>query len=424
MAFFNIRIGDVTMLRALSSRNYRLFFAGQGISLIGTWMQTIAMSWLVYRLTGSELLLGVISFSSQIPSLIFSPVAGVLADRWNRHRILVGTQVLFMIQALTTAALTLAGVITVWQLVALSLFLGLIGAFDMPARQSLVVLMVEKKEDLPNAIALNSFLFNGARLVGPTIAGILISVLSEGMCFLLNGISYIAVIFALRAMRIDIVKKEKQEAPVFQQLKEGIGYAVSSGAIRTVLIISATISIVGMPYTVLMPVIARDVLSGGADTFGFLITASGVGAVAGALYLAVRKNVAGLSTLLPIALGVFGTGLIALSQSRIFMLSLSLMLLTGFGMMALMASNNTILQTIVDDDKRGRVMSLYTTSFLGVAPFGSLLAGALASRVGAPATLMYGGIVCLLAVALFAGKVPTVRREIDRRLKESAYKTG
>ncbi len=415
-------LSDISMIRALSSRNYRLFFTGQGISLIGTWMQSIAMSWLVYRLTGSELLLGVIGFASQIPSIIFSPVAGVLADRWNRHHILVGTQVLFMIQALTTAGLTLAGVITVWQLVALSLFLGLISAFDMPARQSLVVLMVEKKEDLPNAIALNSFLFNGARLVGPAIAGILIAILSEGMCFLINGISYIAVILALLAMKIDIVKKEGQDAHLFQQLKEGISYAIGSGAIRVILILSATISIVGMPYTVLMPVIARDVLSGGADTFGYLITASGVGAVIGALYLAVRKSVAGLSTLLPVALGIFGIGLIALSQSRVFWLSLPLMLLTGFGMMALMASNNTILQTIVDDDKRGRIMSLYTTSFLGIAPFGSLLAGALASRIGAPDTLMYGGIVCLLAVMLFAGKVSIVKSEINRHIEESAYK--
>ncbi|MDD4335356.1 MAG: MFS transporter [Desulfotomaculaceae bacterium] len=415
-------LSNISMMRALSSRNYRLFFTGQGISLIGTWMQTIAMSWLVYRLTGSELLLGVIGFASQIPSIVFSPIAGVLADRWNRHHILIGTQALFMIQALITAGLTLAGVITVWQLVVLSLFLGLVSAFDLPARQSLVVLMVEKKEDLPNAIALNSFLFNGARLVGPTIAGILISILSEGVCFLINGISYIAVILALLAMRIDIVKKEGQGAHVFQQLKEGISYAINSGAIRVILILSATISFVGMPYTVLMPVIARDVLSGGAATFGFLITASGVGAVVGALYLALRKSVEGLGRLLPIALGIFGIGLFALSQSRVFWLSLPLMLLTGFGMMVLMASNNTILQTIVDDDKRGRIMSLYTTSFLGMAPFGSLLAGALASRIGAPATIMYGGIVCLLAAIFFAGKVSIVKSEIGRHLDKSTYK--
>lgn len=407
-------LSNTNIIRSLSSRNYRLFFTGQGISLIGTWMQTIAMSWLVYRLTGSALLLGVVGFAGQIPSFVFAPIAGVLADRWNRHHILIGTQALAMIQAFVTAGLTLAGVITVWHIVALSLFLGLVNAFDIPARQSLVVLMVEKKEDLPNAIALNSFLFNGARLVGPTIAGILIAILSEGMCFLINGISYITVIMALLAMKINIGKKEDQDTHILQQLKEGISYAFGSGAIRTILFLSATISIVGMPYTVLMPVIARDVLYGGAHTFGFLITASGLGAVAGALYLAVRKSVEGLGNLLPVAMGIFGIGLIALSQSRVFWVSLPLMLLTGFGMMIQMASNNTILQTIVDDDKRGRVMSLYTMSFLGIAPFGSLLAGVLASRIGAPGTIMWGGIICIMAALFFAGKVSLIKGEISR----------
>lgn len=409
MELFNANI-----IRALSSRNYRLFFTGQGISVIGTWMQSIAMSWLVYRLTGSALLLGVVGFAGQIPSFVFAPIAGVLADRWNRHHIIIGTQILSMIQAFVAAGLALTGVITVWHIVALSLSLGLVTAFDIPARQSLVPLMVEKKEDLPNAIALNSFLFNGARLVGPTIAGILIAALSEGMCFLINGISYIAVIMALMAMKINIEKKVVRDSRIFQQLKEGIGYAFNSGPIRTILFLSATVSIFGMPYTVLMPVMARDVLYGGAHTFGFLITASGVGAVTGALYLAVRKNVEGLGSLLPVATAVFGIGLIALSQSRNFWISLPLMLLTGFGMMIQMASNNTILQTIVDDDKRGRVMSLYTMSFLGMAPFGSLLAGALASRIGAPGTIMYAGIICLLAASLFAGRVPHIKGEISR----------
>lgn len=405
---------NANIIRALSSRNYRLFFTGQGISVIGTWMQSIAMSWLVYRLTGSALLLGVVGFAGQIPSFVFAPIAGVLADRWNRHHIIIGTQVLSMVQAFVTAGLALTGIITVWHIVALSLFLGLVTAFDIPARQSLVPLMVEKKEDLPNAIALNSFLFNGARLVGPTIAGILIAALSEGMCFLINGISYIAVIMALMAMKINIEKKVVQDSRIFQQLKEGIGYAFSSGPIRTILFLSAAVSIVGMPYTVLMPVIARDVLYGGAHTFGFLISASGVGAVTGALYLAVRKNVEELGSLLPVATAVFGIGLIALSQSRNFWISLPLMLLTGFGMMIQMASNNTILQTIVDDDKRGRVMSLFTMSFLGMAPFGSLLAGALASRIGAPRTIMYAGVICLLAASLFAGRVPHIKGEISR----------
>jgi MFS family permease len=326
-----------------------------------------------------------------------------------------------MLQAFIAAGLTLTGVITVWHLVVLSLFLGLVNAFDIPARQSLVVLMVEKKEDLPNAIALNSFLFNGARLVGPTIAGILIAILSEGMCFLINGVSYIAVIMALLAMKINIEKKEDQDSRILQELKEGIGYAFSSGSIRTILFLTATISIVGMPYTVLMPVMARDVLYGGAHTFGFLITASGIGAVAGALYLAVRKSVEGLGNLLPVAMGIFGIGLIALSQSRVFWISLPLMLLTGFGMMIQMASNNTILQTIVDDDKRGRVMSLYTMSFLGMAPFGSLLAGVLASRIGAPETIMWGGIICIMAALFFAGKVSLIKSEISLHIGKTTY---
>ncbi|HPZ44198.1 MAG TPA: MFS transporter [Bacillota bacterium] len=410
-----MRFPSKDIIRALSSRNYRLFFTGQGISLIGTWMQSIAMSWLAYRLTGSEFLLGVIGFTNQIPSLVFTPLAGVLADRWNRHHMLIGTQVLAMLQAFTAAVLALTGVITVWHLIALSLFQGLVTSFDIPARQSLVVLMVDKKEDLPNAIALNSFLFNGARLVGPTVAGILIAVLSEGMCFLINGVSYLAVITALLAIRINAGHKTEQDANLLQQLKEGFGYAFSSVSIRTVLSFSATISFAGMPYSVLMPVIAREVLSGGPDTFGYLITASGLGAVTGALYMAVRRNVAGLSSLLPVSMGIFGIGLVALSQSRVFGISVLLMLLTGFGMMTHMASNNTILQTIVDDDKRGRVMSLYTMSFFGMAPFGSLVAGTLASRIGAPATIMCCGLICLLAAMLFAGKASVIKGEIDRQ---------
>lgn len=406
------------ILRALSSRNYRLFFSGQSISLIGTWMQMVAMNWLVYRLTNSPLLLGVIGFTGQIPAFILAPIAGVLADRWNRHRILIVTQTLAMVQAFIVAGLTLSGIITVWHLVLLSLFLGFVNAFDVPARQAFVVLMVEKKEDLPNAIALNSFLFNGARLVGPTIAGILIAALGEGMCFFLNGISYVAVIIALLAMRIKINKKENQGSRVLQELKEGLRYAFGSGPIKAILLLSATISIVGMPYSVLVPVVARDVLNGGADTFGFLITGSGMGAVTGAIYLATRKSVKGLGSIIPIATGLFGAGLIALSLSRVFWLSLPLMLLTGFGMMIQMASNNTILQTIVDDDKRGRVMSLFTMSFFGMAPFGNLMAGGLANRIGAPGTLLFIGIICIIASLVFTSKVSMLKSEIDRHIRE------
>ncbi len=415
-----ISVGNIfnySILRALGSRNYRLFFGGQGISVIGTWMQLIAMSWLVYRLTNSPLLLGVIGFTGQIPAFILAPLAGVLADRWDRRQILVVTQTLAMVQAFIVAGLTLSGIIAVWHLVVLSFSLGFVHAFDLPARQALVVLMVEKKEDLPNAIALNSFLFNGARLVGPTVAGILIAVLGEGMCFLLNGISYIAVIAALLAMKIEISKKERKDSLIFQEFKEGLKYAFNSGAIRAILLLSAIISMVGMPYTVLMPVIARDVLNGGAHTFGFLMTGTGIGAVTGAVYLATRKSVKGLGGIIPLATGLLGAGLIMLSLSRVFWLSLPVMLLTGFGAMIQMVSNNTILQTIVDDDKRGRVMSLFTMSFIGMAPFGNLMAGGLANRIGAPSTIFLSGALCIIAALLFLSKVPMLQREIDRNIR-------
>jgi MFS family permease len=413
-------IFNYSILRALGSRNYRLFFSGQSISVIGTWMQMIAMSWLVYRLTNSPLLLGVIGFTGQIPAFILAPLAGVLADRWDRRQILVVTQTLAMVQAFIVAGLTLSGIIAVWHLVVLSFFLGLVNAFDVPARQALVVLMVEKKEDLPNAIALNSFLFNGARLVGPTMAGILIAVLGEGMCFLLNGISYIAVIAALLAMKIEISKKERKDSLIFQELKEGLKYAFNSGAIRAILLLSAIISMAGMPYTVLMPVIARDVLNGGAHTFGFLMTGTGIGAVTGAVYLATRKSVKGLGGIIPLATGLFGAGLIMLSLSRVFWLSLPVMLLTGFGAMIQMVSNNTILQTIVDDDKRGRVMSLFTMSFIGMAPFGNLLAGGLANQIGAPSTIFLSGVLCIIAALLFLSRVPMLQREIDCNIRGQA----
>ncbi len=407
-------LSDKNIIRALSNRNYRLFFFGQGISVTGTWMQTIAMSWLVYRLTDSPLLLGVIGFTGQIPSFVLAPLAGVLADRRDRRRTLIVTQALAMVQAFIVALLTLTGTITVWHLVVLSLFLGIVNAFDIPSRQSLVVKMVENKEDLPNAIALNSFLFNGARLVGPTIAGILIALLGEGMCFLLNGLSYIAVIAALLAMRTESERKEKSDTPIIQELGEGLKYAISSEAIKSILLLSAFISIAGMPYTVLMPVVARDVLSGGAHTYGFLMTGTGVGAVTGAVYLASRKNVKVLGGMIPLAIGMLGAGLVVLSLSRIFWLSLPVMLFTGFGAMIQMVSNNTILQTIVDDDKRGRVMSLFSMSFIGMAPFGNLMAGGLASRIGAPATLLFSGLLCITVALFFVRKVPMLKSEIER----------
>jgi MFS family permease len=398
------------IFRALSHRNYRLFFGGQGISLIGTWMQQIAMSWLVYRLTDSALLLGVVGFTSRIPTFLLASLAGVLADRWNRHRVLVITQTLSMIQAMILAILVLTGAIAVWHIIFLSLSLGLINALDIPTRQSFVVDMIEKREDLGNAIALNSSIVNGARLIGPSVAGILIATLGEGMCFLLNGLSFIAVIFALLAMKITPKKREAQSSKVFQGLKEGFSYAFGFAPIRSVLLLLGLVSLMGMPFTVLMPIFAEKILHGGPQALGFLSGATGVGAIAGSIYLASRKSVLGLGRIIVISSNLFGIGLIGFSLSRLFWLSLLMMLLTGFGMMVEMASSNTVLQTIVEEDKRGRIMGFYTMAFMGMVPFGSLLAGTLANNIGAPNTVMIGGVACILGSVLFAKKLPSLRR--------------
>ncbi len=400
------------IFRALSSRDYRLFFGGQGISLIGTWMQQIAMSWLVYRMTNSPFLLGLIGFSSQICSLFFSPFAGVISDRWNRHRILVATQSLAMIQAFILAALTLTGAVTVLHLIILALFLGFVNAFDMPTRQAFVVEMVEKREDLANAIALNSFLFNSARLVGPSIAGILISILGEGMCFLVNAFSFLAVIVALLAMKAAYHKKGIQETQILQGFKEGFTYALGFPPIRSILFFLGWISLVGTANTTLMPVFAKKILHGGPQTYGFLMAAIGAGAIIGAIFLASRRSVLGLGRIIVIASGIFGIGLISFSLSHTLWLSFSVLLLVGFGMMVQMASSNTILQTMVDDDKRGRVMSLYVMAFMGMAPLGSLAGGSLANAIGAPYTLIVGGASCLLGSFIFTKKLPMIREMV------------
>ena len=400
------------IFRALQHRNYRLFFSGQGISLIGTWMQQIAMGWLVYRMTNSAFLLGLIGFSSQICILFISPFAGVLSDRMNRHRILIATQSLAMVQAFILATLTLTGTIAVNHIVILSLFLGLVNSFDIPNRQAFVVELVEKREDLGNVIALNSFLFNGARLVGPSIAGILISILGEGMCFLLNGVSFIAVIIALLAMKVIFNKREKEKTQVLKGLKEGFAYAFGFPPIRSIIFFLGWISVMGMACTTLMPIFAKDILHGGSQTYGFLMAAIGVGAIIGAIYLASRKSVLGLGRIIAIASGIFGMGLISFSLSRILWLSLFLLLLAGFGMMVHLASSNTILQTMVDDDKRGRVMSIYSMAFMGMAPFGSLAGGSLAARIGASYTLIIGGALCIFGSFMFAKKLPLIREMV------------
>jgi MFS family permease len=397
------------ILRALESRNYRLFFTGQAISLIGTWMTQLATIWLVYKLTNSAVLLGIVGFSSQIPSFVIAPFGGILVDRWNRHRILIITQILAMIQSLALAALALTGIINIWHIILLSLFQGFINAVDAPARQAFVIEIVEKKENLGNAIALNSSIFNGARLVGPAIAGLLIASVGAGMCFLIDGLSYIAVIAGLLAMKLKPRTINPQTANVWQRLKEGFTYAFGFPPIRAILLLLALFSFMGMPYTVLIPIFATKILNGGSETLGFLMAASGIGALMGGIYLSSRQSVIGLEKILAFSPAIFGTGLIIFSLSRVLWLSLLMMLVIGLGAILQIASSNTLLQTIVDDDKRGRVMSLYTMAFLGTLPFGNLIAGSLASKIGAPNTLVIGGAFCILGSFLFVRKLPALR---------------
>jgi MFS family permease len=406
-------------VRALRYRNYRLFFGGQSISLIGTWMTRIATSWLVYRLTHSAFLLGVAGFSLQIPILLLGPFAGVWVDRLDRHRVLVITQVLSMIQSFWLAALALSGRITVKEIIALSLFQGAINAFDMPARQAFVVQMVEDRADLSNAIALNSSMVNGARLIGPSLAGIIIAAFGEGYCFLIDGFSYIAVILSLLLMHISQQPVRPRSSDVLHELKDGWNYVTHLAPIRSILLLLALISLVGMPYTVLMPIFAGTVLHGGAHTLGFLMAASGVGALFGALVLATRRSVVGLGRVIAMTAAGFGVGLVVFANSRLLPLSLALLMVTGFCMMTQMASTNTILQTIVDEDKRGRVMSFYSMAFQGTAPFGSLVAGAAAARIGAPYTLMIGGSLCVMGAVWFCTELPKIRaivRPIYRKM--------
>jgi MFS family permease len=400
------------LLRALRSRNYRLFFTGQSISLVGTWMQQVAMSWLVYRLTGSAFLLGVVGFMNQIPTFILAPVAGVLADRWDKRRLLITTQTLAMVQAAALAFFVLAKEVQVWQILALSLILGVINTFDIPARQSFIVDMVDNREDLGNAIALNSSMFNAARLIGPSIAGLLVAAVGEGICFIINALSYLAVIVALVAMRIRPRTREKERSHILHELREGISYSLGFSPIRSILLLIALVSLMGMPYSILMPVFARDILHGGAHTFGFLMAAAGSGALVSTVYLATRKNVLGLGRVIVMATLFFGSGIIAFAFSNVLFISLLCLCLTGFGAMALIASSNTILQTVVEDDKRGRVMSLFTMAFIGMAPFGSLIAGALANTIGARNTLLIGGVSCLAGGAFFALNLPKIRKKI------------
>lgn len=372
-------------------------------------MQRIAMPWLVYNMTGSVLLLGIVGFAGQIPAFLLSPFAGVFTDRWNRYHLMVVSQILLMIQAVILAWLSLAGIIEVWHIIVLSVILGCIGSFDVPARHSFIIDMLEKKEDLGNAIALNSMMFNGARLIGPSIAGMILVTAGEGVCFLLNAISYFFVIFSLLMMKIKVREVRDKKSEIMNELKVGLKYTFGFAPIKHIILLLGLVSLMGMSYSVLMPVFAKEILHGESNTYGFLMGASGLGALMGALFLASRESVLRLGRLIPAAAILFGSGLILLSFIRYFPLAMLMMIFIGLGMMLQAAASNTVIQTITDDDKRGRVMSFYTMAIMGTAPFGSLLAGALAKVIGTPGTIFAGGIVTVIGGLFFLRKLPALK---------------
>lgn len=397
-------------VRALRHRNFQLFFAGQLISLIGTWMQTVAQSWLVYRMTGSAFLLGAVGFSSQIPVFIMAPIGGIVADRNNRRRVVISTQTAAMILAGILAALTLSHRVHVWQVMVLAALLGVVNAFDIPARQAFLIDMVGR-EDLMNAIALNSSMFNGARVIGPAVAGILVASIGEGWCFFANAVSYIAVIAGLLLMRIERAAKLATEGSPLENILEGFSFARNTGPIRAILLLLGVVSFVGMPYSVLMPVFADQILHGGARGLGILMGATGIGALLGAVTLAARVGIKGLGRLIAVCAGGFGLSLILFSFSRIFWLSTLLLVPVGFFMMVQMASSNTLIQSMVPDRLRGRVMSVYSMMFMGMAPFGALSAGSVAHRLGAPWTVAVGGLACAMSAIAFWSYLPSIRAE-------------
>ena len=397
-------------VRALRHRNFQLFFAGQLISLIGTWMQTVAQSWLVYRMTNSALLLGIVGFASQIPVFIMAPVGGIVADRHNRQRVVVGTQTASMVLAGILAALTLSHRVQVWQIMVLAAALGVVNAFDIPARQAFLIDMVGR-EDLMNAIALNSSMFNGARIIGPAVAGILVASIGEGWCFFANAVSYIAVIAGLLLMRITHPANLAAQGSPVENILEGFAFARNTGPIRAILLLLGLVSFVGMPYTVLMPVFADKILHGGARALGILMCATGVGALLGAASLAARVGLRGLGRLIAICSAGFGLSLVLFAFSKIFWLSTICLLPVGFFIMVQMASSNTLIQAMVPDQLRGRVLSVYTMMFMGMAPFGALFAGAVAHRIGSPWTVASGGLACVVGAMFFWTKLPAFRRE-------------
>jgi MFS family permease len=409
-------------LRALRYRNFQLFFGGQTISLIGTWMQNIAQAWLVYRLTGSSVLLGLVSFSSQIPVFLMAPVGGIVADRFRRRSVVIATQTASMLLACALAALTLTGAVRIWHIFVLSALLGVVNAFDIPARQSFFVEMVGR-EDLINAIALNSSMFNASRVVGPAVAGILVAGIGEGWCFFANAVSYIAVIAGLLLMTVPAHQPARQPGSPLEHVIEGFRFVIGNAPIHHLMILLGVVSLTGMPFAVLMPIFADQILHGGARGLGILMGASGVGALAGALLLASRETVSGLGRWVAISAGAFGVSLIALAVSRSFWVSCALLLPVGFSMMVEMGSSNTLIQSMSPDRLRGRVMSVYSMMFMGMAPLGAVVSGVTAARWGAPATVAGAGIVCMAAAAVFGWRLPNLRTAA-RRLIDAAQMAG
>lgn len=398
------------MFRALKYRNYRLYAGGQLVSLIGTWMQMVAQSWLVYRLTDSAALLGLVGFASQIPVFLLAPVGGAFADHYNRHRILIIMQTLAMLLAAVLAALTLSGLVQVWHIFVLASLLGLVNAFDIPARQAFLVDLVGKP-DLFNAISLNSSMVNGARLVGPAIAGALVVAVGEGWVFFINAISFVAVLAGLLLIRVESQQRSNLPQSKLASILEGFHYAWHTRPVRGLLLLLGLVSLMGMPYAVLMPIFADRILGGGAGALGLLMGASGLGALVGALTLAARRDIHGLGLWVACAAAGFGAGLVLFSLSTQLWLSVTIMAVTGFAMMIEMSASNTLIQTMVPDKLRGRIMAVYSMMFMGMAPFGSLLAGILAERIGAPLTLRIGGSLCMVGALLFALALPKLRRE-------------
>ncbi|MBL7972367.1 MAG: MFS transporter [Prolixibacteraceae bacterium] len=397
---------------SLRSRNYRLYFVGQGVSLIGSWMQNIALSWLVYRLTGSVFLLGLVGFTSQIPTFILAPFTGVLTDRYNRLRIMITAQVFFMLQALCIAFLVLFNLVDVWHIIVLSLIFGVISAFDAPARQSLVIDLIDKPEDLGNAIALNSAIFNGGRLVGPAIAGITIAAVGEGICFLINALSFVAVITALLRIKIPLKKASVRSANFKKSFTEGFHYTFQSVPIRTFILLLASLSLVGLPFVVLLPAYAKEILHGDSDTLGYLMSSLGAGALTGSFYMAARKSVLGLGKIISVSIVVLGVSIALASFSGKIDFSLVVFFFGGLSMILSLSSINTMLQTITDEDKRGRVMSFYAMALMGITPIGNLLAGTVAEGIGITNALLISGLITVFSGIWFGLTRKSLRKYV------------